>query len=194
MKQQDSTKNYPDTVWSKNFNQQNKKMKDLCTCGKDPLLVSMYSIVWRVWYGSCTMLVLSVLWIRNFNDFRIQPDPGKSSRFNRIQEKVPDPTGSGFTTLRTVLYTITGSRCTLERERTRLARATKKPKKIPQLVVDGACRLGRVRFVELWHRYLTNVRFACYSGISCIWTSVHQPACIAGVSWCTSISSYTEQN
>ena len=24
MKQQDSTKNYPDTVWSKNFNQQNK--------------------------------------------------------------------------------------------------------------------------------------------------------------------------
>ena len=102
MKQQDSTKNYPDTVWSKNFNQQNKKMKDLCTCGKDPLLVSMYSIVWRVWYGSCTKLVLSVLWIRNFNDFRIQPDPGKSSRFDWIQEKVPDPTGSGFTTLRTI--------------------------------------------------------------------------------------------
>ena len=53
MKQQDSTKNYPDTVWSKNFNQQNKKMKDLCTCGKDPLLVSMYStycMTCMVWF------------------------------------------------------------------------------------------------------------------------------------------------
>ena len=129
MKQQDSTKNYPDTVgvWSKNFNQQNKKMKDLCTCGKDPLLVSIYSIVWRVWYGSCTMLVLSVLWIRNFNDFQIQPDSGKSSRSNRIW-------------ILNITYYIRSLARVVRWSENGLVwhAAPKKTKKIPQLVVDGA--------------------------------------------------------